>query len=55
MPPKAAHCGRGGALKRCEYFIKCCNCKQVFAARDFAEHTGEFALHSEQQAMFSFT
>lgn len=40
MPPKAAHCGRGGALKRCEYFIKCCNCKQVFAARDFAEHTG---------------
>ncbi|KAL0040951.1 hypothetical protein WJX79_011124 [Trebouxia sp. C0005] len=41
MTPKAVLHSRGkGLVKRCEYFIKCCNCSEVLAARDFPEHTG---------------
>ena len=41
MTPKAL---RGSGLtgaKRGDYFIKCCKCNEVLAARDFPEHTGE--------------
>ncbi|DBB04077.1 hypothetical protein WJX77_001995 [Trebouxia sp. C0004] len=41
VTPKAVlHSGGKGTVKRCEYFIKCCNCSELLAARDFAEHTG---------------
>ncbi len=46
VTPKAVlHGGGKGIVKRCEYFIKCCNCSQLLAARDFPEHTGELDLH----------
>ena len=46
MTPKAVlHNGGKGTVKRCEYFIKCCNCSELLSARDFPEHTGELDLH----------
>ncbi|KAL0056329.1 hypothetical protein WJX82_010064 [Trebouxia sp. C0006] len=41
VTPKAVlHNGGKGTIKRCEYFIKCCNCSELLSARDFPEHTG---------------
>ncbi len=46
MTPKAVlHNGGKGTVKRCEYFIKCCNCSELLSARDFPKHTGELDLH----------
>lgn len=29
-----------GFRARCDYFVKCHNCKEILAGRDFATHTG---------------
>ena len=48
MTPKAVlHSGGKGTVKRCEYFIKCCNCSELLSARDFPEHTGELDCASQ--------
>ena len=28
-----------GRASRCNYFVRCCNCKEIVAGRDFATHT----------------